>query len=167
MDAIEKRRSGLSEEQKLRYAGIWLLKKMDLRPKDGGMIVPLHLPSELTPLGDVLVELQAAGYVRPHKRKEQWEITPDGLAYLGKLIDEAEALVDEFEDDEVEDVVVELRRRGLDVFRALFLWEWYTGELDDLELFQQRRGIDPVQPLWAYYLTDDDFFEALGSGIPG
>jgi hypothetical protein len=166
MDALERRSAAPSEEQKLRYAGVWLLKKMDLQPKDGGMIVPLHLPSELTPLGEVLVELQVAGLVQPHKRKDRWELTPAGLDHLGQLIDEAAALVDEFEDDEVEDVVAELRRRGLDVFRALFLWEWYTGELDDLVLFQQRRGVDPVEPLWAYYLTSDELYELLARAIP-
>jgi hypothetical protein len=165
-DALELRPDGpLGEEQKLLYAGIWLLKKMDLAPKDGGMIVPLHLPSELTPLGEVLVELQVSGHVQPHKRKERWEITKAGLEYLGNLIDEAAALVEEFEDDEVEDVIAALRARQLDVLRALFLWEWYTGELDDLVLFQQRRGIVPVEPLWAYYLVSDEFYAALARAI--
>jgi hypothetical protein len=159
-------RSTLSEEQKLVYAGIWLLKKMDLDPKDGGMEMPLHLPSELGPLGEVLVELQGRGFVQLHKRKERWEITKAGLAYLGQLIDEAAALVEEFEDDEVEDVVRALRRRGLDVFRALFLWEWYTGELDDLVMFQQRRGVEPVETLWAYYLLSDELYATLARGIP-
>jgi hypothetical protein len=159
-------RTPISEEQKLVYAGIWLLKKMDLKQADGGMIVPLHPPSELTPLSEVLVELQVLGHVQIHKRKERWEITKSGLAYLAELIDEADALIDEFDDDEVEDVVAELRRRGLDVFRALFLWEWYTGELDDLVLFQQRRGVQPVETLWAYYLVSDELYATLARAIP-
>lgn len=159
-------RPTLTEEQKLVYAGIWLLKKLDLEPKDGGMEVPLHLPSELGPLGEVLAELQGQGFVQLHKRKERWELTKAGIAYLGELIDEAAALVEEFEDAELEDVVRALRRRGLDVFRALFVWEWYTGELDDLVLFQQRRGIEPVETLWAYYLLSDEFYAALARAIP-
>ncbi len=156
----------VTDDQRLTYAGIYVLKKMDLKPADGGMVVPLHLPSELTPLGEVLVELQTAGFVEPHRRKERWDITKAGLAYLASLIDEAEALIEEFEDDEVVDVVRELRARQLDVFRALFLWEWSTGEFDDLVMFQQRRGITPVEPLWAYYLTGDEFYAALARGIP-
>ena len=113
----------------------------------------------------VLHELQVADHVRIHKRKDRWEITPTGLAYLGQLIDEAEALIEEFDDDEVADVIAELRRRGLDVFRALFLWEWYTGELDDLVLFQQRRGVAEVQPLWAYYLVSDELYDTLGVAL--
>jgi len=157
----------VSDEQKLVYAGIWLLKKMDLDLKEGGMVLPIHLPSELTPLDEVLHELQVAGHVQIHRRKERWEISKPGLEYLGQLIDEAEQLIEEFEEDEVEDVVAELRGRGLDVFRALFLWEWYTGELDDLVLFQQRRGVQPIEPLWAYYLVGDEFYATLAQGIPG
>jgi hypothetical protein len=167
MDAIEKRSvPPVTEQQKLLYAGIWVLKKMDLEPKDGGMIVPIHLPSELTPLDEVMHDLQLAGHVQIHRRKERWEITKSGLVYLGALIDEAEALIEEFEHDEVEDVVVQLKARDLDVFRALFMWEWYTGEFDDLVLFQQRRGVAEIQPLWAYYLVSDEFYETLARGIP-
>lgn len=168
MESIEKRAAPrLNEAEKLRYAGIWLLKKMDLSPREGGMVIPLHLPAELTPLDEVLQDLQVAGHVQMHRRADRWKITESGLHYLGQLIDEAEALIEEFDDDEVEDVVAELRARGLDVFRALFLWEWYTGQFDDLVLFQQRRGVPEVEPLWAYYLVSDDFYELLARSLAG
>ena len=51
--------------------------------------------------------------------------------------------------------------RNLDVFRARFLWGWYSGEFDDLVLFQQRRGVSPVEQFWAFYLTGDDFYREL------
>ena len=73
----------LSDEEKLRYAGIWLLKKMDLDPRDGGMEFPLFLPSELTPLDEVLHDLQLHGHVRIHRRKERWELTPEGIHQYG------------------------------------------------------------------------------------
>jgi hypothetical protein len=155
----------LSDEQKLTYAGIWLLKKLDLMPTEGGLVLPLLLPAELTPLDDVLHALQYAGHVEPNHKKQRWDITKAGFAYIGALIDEAEALVDEFDDDELEDVIAELRRRNLDVFRARFLWGWYTGELDDLVLYQQRRGITPVEPLWAYYLAGDELWADLAREI--
>ena len=53
------------------------------------------------------------------------------------------------------------------MFRARFLWGWYTGEFDDLVLFQQRRGIKPVERLWAYYLISDEFFATLAEDIEG
>ncbi|HTN84070.1 MAG TPA: hypothetical protein VL242_10300 [Sorangium sp.] len=151
----------VSREQKLVYAGIYVLKKMDLKPADGGMEMPLVLPSELSPLQDVLQELVNADLVEVNRRKARFEITKKGLAYLGEIIDEAEALVDEFDDESLEDAVVELRRRNVDVLRARFLWGWYDGELDDLVLFQQRRGATPVEPWWADYLMSDAFYEAL------
>lgn len=151
----------VSREQKLVYAGIYVLKKMDLKPADGGLEMPLVLPSELTPLEDVLQELVNAGLVEVNRRKARFEITKKGLAYLGEIIDEAEALIDEFDDASLEEAVDELRRRNLDVLRARFVWGWYDGELDDLVLFQQRRGASPVEPWWADYLMSDAFYEAL------
>ncbi|XYH98596.1 hypothetical protein ACMHYB_02205 [Sorangium sp. So ce1128] len=153
----------VSREQKLVYAGIYVLKKMDLKPADGGMEMPLVLPSELSPLQDVLQELVNADLVEVNRRKARFEITKKGLAYLGEIIDEAEALVDEFDDESLEEAVAELRRRNVDVLRARFLWGWYDGELDDLVLFQQRRGATPVEPWWADYLMSDAFYEALRS----
>ncbi|WP_437927940.1 hypothetical protein WMF37_01455 [Sorangium sp. So ce291] len=153
----------VSREQKLVYAGIYVLKKMDLKPDDGGMEMPLVLPSELSPLQDVLQELVNADLVEVNRRKARFEITKKGLAHLGEIIDEAEALVDEFDDESLEEAVAELRRRNVDVLRARFLWGWYDGELDDLVLFQQRRGATPVEPWWADYLMSDAFYEALRS----
>lgn len=151
----------VSREQKLVYAGIYVLKKMDLKPADGGIEMPLVLPSEMSPLEDVLQELVNADLVEVNRRKARFEITKKGLAYLGEIIDEAEALVDEFDDESLEDAVAELRRRNVDVLRARFLWGWYDGELDDLVLFQQRRGATPVEPWWADYLMSDAFYDAL------
>ncbi|WP_437983390.1 hypothetical protein [Sorangium sp. So ce117] len=153
----------MSREQKLVYAGIYVLKKMDLKPADGGMEMPLVLPSELSPLEDVLQELVNADLVEVNRRKARFELTKKGLAYLGEIIDEAEALVDEFDDESLEDAVAELRGRNVDVLRARFLWGWYDGELDDLVLFQQRRGATPVEQWWADYLMSDAFYEALRS----
>ncbi|MGK4005295.1 hypothetical protein WMF31_21885 [Sorangium sp. So ce1036] len=157
----ERRAPVVSREQKLAYAGIYVLKKMDLKPADGGIEMPLVLPSELTPLEDVLQELVNADLVEVNRRKARFEITRKGLAYLSEIIDEAEALIEEFDEESLEDAVAELRRRNVDVLRARFLWGWYDGELDDLVLFQQRRGASPVEPWWADYLLSDAFYEEL------
>ena len=81
-------------EEKLVYAGIYLLKKMDLKPEDGGLVLPVVLPHEFAPLDEVLQELALAGFVAINRRKERWEITKAGFAHIGALIDEAEALID-------------------------------------------------------------------------
>ena len=148
-------------EDKLRYAGMYLLKKLDLKPEDGGLVLPAVLPHELEPLDEVLQELALAGLVELNRRKERWQITKAGLEHIGALIDEAEALIDEFDDQEPEQMLAELRRRRLDPFRARFLWGWYQGEFDDLVLFQERRGVEPIERSWADYLVSDAFYDNL------
>lgn len=147
------------------YAGIYVLKKMDLRPEDGGLVFPIALPSDLTPLDEILRELAVDGRVELNARKNRWDLTKAGLAYLATLIDEAEALIEEFDDDELPEVVAELRARNLDPLRARFLWGWFDGEFDDLVEFQRQRGVKPVQTLWAYYLTDDEFYGELAKDL--
>jgi hypothetical protein len=151
----------VTEEQKLTYAGMYLLKLMDLKPEDGGLTVPLLLPSELAPLDDAVQALLFEERIAMNRRKERYDITKRGLAYLDSLIHEAEAMIDEFADAELEDTVRTLEARNLDVFRARFLWGWYEGEFDDLVLFQQRRGLVPVESLWAFYLMSDEFYNEL------
>lgn len=155
----------LREEDKRAYAGIYLLKRMDLEPSDGGLVLPVVLPSDLTPLDEILMELAVEGLVVINSRKERWELTRKGLDYLASLIDEAEALIDEFDDDELPDVVAELRARNLDVFRSRFLWGWFDGEFDDLTAWQRQRGVTPVETLWAYYLLDDAFYAELAKDL--
>jgi len=155
----------VDEEQLRAYAGIYVMKKLDLEPRDGGLVLPLVLPSDLTPLEEILHELTVAGRVEINHRKDRWELTKAGIAYLATLIDEAEALIEEFDDDELPDVVAELRRRNLDPLRARFLWGWFDGEFDDLAEFQRQRGVQPVQDLWAYYLTDDEFYAELAKDL--
>ncbi len=149
------------EDQRKVFAAMYLLKKIDLKPEDGGMEMPVVLPSELSPIDDLLADLAVEGLLEINAKKGLYELTKQGLAYLGELIDEAEALVEEFDDDELAEVVAELRRRNLDVFRARFLWGWYEGEFDDLVQFQRQRGVTPVETMWAFYLMSPAFFDNL------
>jgi hypothetical protein len=157
----------ITDEDKQTYVGLYLLKKLDLKPQDGGLALPVVLPSELAPLDDVLQQLAVDDLVVINAKTGLWNLTKQGIAYLGEHIDEAAALIDEFDDDELEDVVAELRARNLDVFRARYLWAWYDGELDDLVLYQERRGVRPVERLWAYYLTSDALWNDLAREIAG
>ena len=116
--------TAIDDEAKQTYIALWLLKKLDLPPGDGGMELPVALPPELSPLDEPLQQL-AVDDLEPHE------------------------------------AIAELRRRGLDVFRARFLWGWFDGELDDLVLWQERRGLRPVERLWAFYLTGDALWSEL------
>jgi len=153
--------AAISDEEKQTYVGLYILKKLDLRPEDGGIRFQVVLPSEQSPLDEYLQQLAVEDKIAINQKKGIYEITKKGLAYLGENIDEATDLIDEFDEDELADVLVELRSRNLDVFRARFLWGWYDGEFDDLVLFQERRGSQPIERMWAFYLTGDDFWREL------
>jgi hypothetical protein len=168
----------LSEERRQAYAELVLLKLIDLAPDEGGLEFPVELPTELTPIQPLLQELRFKGLIevsaKPRKafaalrgkpKEEFYKLTQSGIEYLGKVIDEAEAYVSEFEDLEVQDMIAAAESRRLDPVRIRFLWGWYQGEFDDLAVFQERRNIEPVERLWAYYLTSNEFFDEVLSDL--
>lgn len=167
MTAELEHRQVLDAETKATYIKLWLLKKLDLAPEDGGMAFPVVLPAELSPLDDYLQELAVDDLVAINARKGRYELTKKGIAYLGEVIDEASDLVDELDELETDQAIAELEARGRDVYRARFLWGWFDGELDDLVLFQERRGVVPVERLWAFYLTGDELWRALADELTG
>lgn len=157
----------ISEDEKQTLVSLWILKKMDLGPKEGGLEFPVVVPSELSPLDDYLQQLAVEDYISINAKKGRYELTKKGIDYLGHVIDEAEEMVGELEDLETDEAIAELRARNLDLMRARFLWGWFEGEFDDMVLFQERRGVKPVERLWAFYLTSDDFFRELARDFAG
>ncbi|MBC7976412.1 MAG: hypothetical protein H7138_15685 [Myxococcales bacterium] len=155
----------ITDDEKQTYVGLYLLKKLDLKKDDGGMELPVVLPSELSPVDEALQQLAVDDYVEIHQKSGLWKLTKKGIAYLGEHIDEATALVDELDDLELPEAIAELRTQNLDVFRARFLWGWFEGELDDLVRFQETRGVKPVERLWAFYLVSDDFWRELARDL--
>ncbi|MEO7092693.1 MAG: hypothetical protein ABI175_05550 [Polyangiales bacterium] len=155
----------VTDDQKQTYASLVLLKKLDVAPEDGGLELPVVVPSELSPLDETLQQLAVDDYVVINARKNRYELTKKGIAYLGTVIDEASALVDEFDELEVDEAIAELRTRNLDVFRARFLWGWFEGEFDDLVLWQERRGVTPIERFWAFYLMSDAFWTELSRDL--
>lgn len=164
-ELVHRPASPIDEDTRTRYAGYYVMKLLDLEPADGGLKLPVVMPSELSPLESILHELAVEDLVEIHSKSGEWRLTKKGLGMLAGLIDEATALVDEFDDDEPEDVVAELRRRNLDPYRARFLWGWYDGEFDDLVAFQEQRGVRPIERLWAYYLISDEFWSELAREV--
>jgi hypothetical protein len=157
----------ITDEEKMTYAGLYVMQKMDLKPEDGGQTFPVVLPSELQPIDEVLQNLAVTGYVEINRKKERWDLTKQGLAYLRQHIDEARDLIEEFDDAEADEMIAELEARNLDLFRARFLWAWMDGEIDDLVLYQERRGVKPVERMWAFYLMSDEFWNDLARELEG
>ena len=167
MSTALERISPLSEDQKQTLIGLWLLKKLDLKPEDGGMELRVVLPADLSPLDEYLQQLAVEDYIQINGKKGRYEITKKGIDYLGQVIDEAEEMVDDLDELETDEAIEELRARNLDLMRARFLWGWYEDEFDDLVLFQERRGVQPVERMWAFYLTSDDFFREIARDFAG
>lgn len=155
----------VSHAKKLVYAGIYVLKKIDLKPADGGLQLPALLDGIYAPLEEVVDQLQLAGYVEIDRKSRCYKLTRRGSAYIGALIDEAEGYIEEFDEQEIAEVVDELRARNLDPLRVRFLWGWYQGEFDDVALFQERRGFIEVEPEWPQFIVEDDFYDNLALDV--
>jgi hypothetical protein len=151
----------VTPEQIATYAGIYVLKLMDLKPADGGIQMPVILDAKLAPLEDVLERLVLQSRLEIDRKRQRYALTKIGIQYIGSLIDEAEGIIHEFEEWETADMVAELRARNLDPLRARFLWGWYQGEFDDLVQFQERRGIEPIEYSWAEFITSPAFYDNL------
>ncbi|TPV94285.1 MAG: hypothetical protein B7733_16055 [Myxococcales bacterium FL481] len=151
----------ISEQAKQTYAGMYVLKLLDLKPDEGGVELPVVLPHDWYALESVIEGLVVDELLEIHRRKGRYQLTDKGIAYIGTLIEEAEAYIDEFDDAETDEMVAELRRRNRDVLRVRFLWGWYQGEFDDPVEFQRRRGMSPVESDWAAFLLSDAFYDNL------
>lgn len=151
----------LSEGQRRTYVGLFVLKLLDLAPEDGGMSMPVLLPSALAALEPPLERLAVEGLVEIDRKRGEFRLTELGLERLGVHIDEAEGYIDAFDDMEVPQMLAVLRQRNVDPMRVRFLWGWYQGEYDDPVLFQQRRGSAKIETDWAEYIQSDAFFAAI------
>ncbi|MFO7561908.1 MAG: hypothetical protein R6X02_04650 [Enhygromyxa sp.] len=155
----------LSESQKATYAGIWALKMLDLGAKEGGVDLDVLLPNDWYPLEEVIEQLVMDDLVAIDRKKGRYVLTPKGIDYIGTLIDEAEAYIEEFDDEEPEAIARTLRKRNIDPMRVRFLWGWYQGEFDDPIVFQQRRGFAEVERDWASFLLSDAFYQDLARDL--
>lgn len=155
----------LTEDQRQTYVGLFVLKVLDLEPADGGMSLPVLLPSPLAALEPSLDRLAVEGLVEIDRKRGEYRLTELGIERLGVHIDEAEGYIDAFDDMEVLQMLQVLRERNVDPMRVRFLWGWYQGEYDDPVLFQQRRGSDPIETDWAAYIQSDEFFAAIAEDL--
>ena len=144
-----------------------VLKWMDLAADDGGIELPVNLPHALQPFDPVLERLTVQGHVDIDRKKARWVLTDQGVDYLGALIDEAEGYIEEFDEVPADEIVAMLRERGVDPLRVRFLWGWYQGEFDDPVLYQERRGLFPIEPDWASFVLGDAFFADLAAQLGG
>ncbi|MGH1344779.1 MAG: hypothetical protein ACRBN8_24680 [Nannocystales bacterium] len=155
----------LSEDQRRTYVELFVLKLLDLSPEDGGVAMPVLLPSALAAFEPTLEGLAVQGLVAIDRKLGEYRLTSTGIDRLGLHIDEAEGYIEAFDDMEVLQMLAVLRQRNIDPMRVRFLWGWYQGEYDDPVLFQQRRGAAEVETDWAAYIQSDAFFAAIAQDL--
>ena len=151
----------VSEDQRHAYVALFVLKLLDVAPEEGGRRMPVMLPPDLAAFEPTLERLAVEGLLQIDRKGGEYRLTQRGIDAIGVHIDEAEGYIEAFDDVEVAQMLVELRRRNVDPMRVRFLWGWYQGEFDDPVLFQQRRGVGQVESDWATYVLSDAFFDAL------
>ncbi len=157
----------ISDAKKRYYATIYVLKKLDLDLKEGGVELPVLLPPDLAPLDGLLETMAIEGLVSIDRRRQRYVLADRGLETVGLLIDEIEGIIEEFDDEETSDTIAILRRRNLDVLRIRFLWGWYDGEFDDVVAYQRRRGFAEIERDWASFILSDAFYDDLERDLNG
>ena len=157
----------ISDAKKRYYATIYVLKKLDLDVKEGGIELPVLLPPDLAPLDGLLETMAIEGLVSIDRRRQRYVLADRGLETIGLLIDEIEGIIEEFDDEETSDTIAILRRRNLDVMRIRFLWGWYDGEFDDVVAYQRRRGFAEIERDWASFVLSDAFYDDLERDLNG
>lgn len=157
----------ISDAKKRYYATIYVLKKLDLDVKEGGIELPVLLPPDLAPLDGLLETMAIEGLVSIDRRRQRYVLADRGLETIGLLIDEIEGIIEEFDDEETSDTIAILRRRNLDVMRIRFLWGWYDGEFDDVVAYQRRRGFAEIERDWASFVLSDAFYDDLARDLNG
>jgi hypothetical protein len=160
------------------YEALYLLKKLDLAPEDG-LVLPVVLPSELSPLDETLQQLAVDDLIVINARKNRYRLTARGSRTSAPR-STGRALVDEFDDHEVEDAI--RTSRAISMCSGRDSCGWYEGEFDDLVVFRsgavrlrsavlgvlphQRRILDRAHPRSRSRLTVAAADESMRSWIP-
>ncbi len=147
----------------MKYAGMYVLKLIDLPPKEGGHIFEVPLALEDEHLEPVLDDLLFHGLIDIDTVRTCYVLTQDGRNYVDKLIGEVEAYIDKYQEFEPTTKVNLMRRDNINPLRARFLWGLYDGEFDDLNEWQDNWQINPAERVddWRFVITRKEFYDML------
>ena len=151
----------------MKYAGMYILKKIDLPPDEGGH--PFEVP--LTGLDEhmepILDDLMFHGLIDIDTVKTQYVLTADGTDYIHKLIDEIEGYINKYQDFEPTTRVNLMKRDRINPLRARFLWGLYDGEFDNFDQWQENWGITAENKIddWRDVITSKPFYDMLFEDI--
>jgi len=102
----------------MKYAGMYVIKKMDLTPADGGHIFEVPLQGLDEHLEPVLDNLMFNNLIFIDTNRVQYDLTKDGEQYVRSLIDEAEVYIDKYQEFEPTTRVNLMKRDKVNPLRA-------------------------------------------------
>ena len=147
----------------MKYAGMYILKTMDPEaPENIHHVyeVPLERDDEI--LEPVLDDLLYRSLVEIDSKNTCYKITGKGMDYIQQLINETESLLEKYAEMEPRTRLAIMRRDGINLLRARFLWGWYDGEFDDLVEFQHIQEWEgDIQTIWQIFIVSKEFYDAL------
>ncbi|MDH4127567.1 MAG: hypothetical protein OEV44_02350 [Spirochaetota bacterium] len=151
----------------MKYAGMYILKKMDIPPSEGGHIFSVPLEGLDVHLEAILDDIMFHNLIEIDSNSTCYKITDDGKEYINKLLDEIEGYIEKYQDFEPVTRVNLMKRDRVNPLRARFLWGLYDGEFDDFNQWQENWQIAENEKIndWREIITTKEFYDMLFEDI--
>ncbi len=143
------------------YAGIYILKKMDISDDSGGHVFEVPLSGIDEHLEPVMDDLLFNDLVKIDTVNICYKISDKGRDYIDSLIDEIEGYIDRYEDFDPQAKVNLMKRDRVNPLRVRFLWGLYDGEFDDFNQWQDNLGITDKIKDWQTIIVKKEFYDIL------
>ncbi len=151
----------------MKYAGLYILKMVDLPPEEGGHLFEVPLSGLDEQMEPILDDLFFHNLIEIDTDKARYALSQDGSDYVDKIVAEVEDYIDKYQEFDPATKVSLMRRDKMNPLRARFLWGLYDGEFDDFNEWQENWNIDPTQRKedWQDVITSKDFYDMLFEDI--
>lgn len=147
----------------MKYAGLFILEKIDVGPNDGGHNFDVPLMGIDEQLEPILDDLLFHDLLDIDSENTCYTITDKGYKYIKDIIKEAENYLSKYQEFEPTTRVNLMKRDGVNPLRARFLWGLYDGEFIDIKQWQDDRGISLEEQVedWREFITKKEFYDIL------
>ncbi|GMT50338.1 MAG: hypothetical protein IEMM0008_1877 [bacterium] len=151
----------------MKYSGLYILKKLDLPPEEGGHLFEVPLSGLDEHMEPILDDLFFHNLIDIDTDNARYALTQEGSEYIDKIVAEVEGYIDKYQEFDPATKVNLMRRDKVNPLRARFLWGLYDGEFDDFNEWQENWDIDPTQRKddWREVITSKDFYDMLFENI--
>ncbi|MDH5681585.1 MAG: hypothetical protein OEZ36_08360 [Spirochaetota bacterium] len=151
----------------MKYAGMYILKRLDLPAEEGGHAFEVPLAGLDEHLEPILDDLMFHNLIEIDENAVRYALSDEGRGYVDKLIVEIEGYIDKYQEFEPTTRVNLMKRDRINPLRARFLWGLYDGEFDDFELWQENWEVPATEKLsdWRDVITKKEFYDMLFEDI--